>query len=176
MPDRPTEAERLTVLLQASTSDASHQRSAAFGAVYQELKAIARRQMRAEPAHTLQATALVHEAWLRLFGTRQQFASDSEFLAAAANTMRRVLIDHARGRGRQKRGAGVRPVPLDAVELATRADADELLAIDEAVAELERRDPRLAEQRNCACSPASTKPRSRVHSASANAPRAATGC
>jgi RNA polymerase sigma factor (TIGR02999 family) len=88
----------------------------------------------------------VHEAWLRLFGTRQHFANEAEFLAAAANTMRRVLIDHARGRGRQKRGAGVRPIPLDAVELATRADAEELLAIDEAVAELERRDPRLAEQ------------------------------
>ncbi|MEZ6036317.1 MAG: ECF-type sigma factor [Planctomycetota bacterium] len=145
MPEPP--AERLTLLLQAVGDDASEQRSVAFSHVYAELRRLAGQYLERERAgHTLQATALVHEAWLRLFGNRQQFASGREFFGAAANTMRRILVDHARTRGRHKRGGGKVCVPVDALELATRNDTDQLLALDDAVSELERQDPRLAEQ------------------------------
>ncbi len=145
--DQPPSTERLTLLLQAAGDQASNQRAVAFSSVYTELRRIARQHLAQERiGHTLQATALVHEAWLRLFGNQQSFASGQEFLAAAANTMRRVLVDHARARGRQKRGGGQRKVPLDALQLATMADADDVLCLDEAVSALEQRDPRLAEQ------------------------------
>lgn len=148
MPSEPTPpTHRLTLLLQASGTDAAAQRSVAFSGVYQELRRIARQHLGCERrGHTLQATALVHEAWLRLFGNEQEFATRQEFLAAAANTMRRILVDHARSRGRQKRGGGQRKLPLDAVELATSSDADDVLGVDEAITSLEQRDPRLAEQ------------------------------
>ncbi|MCB9886925.1 MAG: sigma-70 family RNA polymerase sigma factor [Planctomycetes bacterium] len=147
MPKDPSSTERLTMLLQAAGDDAGAQRSVAFSSVYAELRRIARQHLAQERiGHTLQATALVHEAWLRLFGNQQSFGSRQEFLAAAANTMRRILVDHARARGRRKRGGGQRKVPLDALQLATMTDADDVLSVDEAVTALEQRDPRLAEQ------------------------------
>ncbi len=143
----PPEAERLTLLLQAGGADADQKRSAAFACVYDELRRLAARHLERERSgHTLQATALVHEAWLKLFGNRQQFASGRDFFVAAAGTMRRILIDHARTRGRLRRGGGARRIALDAVELASTAEAGDLLAVDEAVTQLEQQDPRLAEQ------------------------------
>jgi RNA polymerase sigma factor (TIGR02999 family) len=147
MPPDPRPVEHLTSLLQDLHGDAAQLRTTAFSGVYAELRRIARQYLARERAgHTLQATALVHEAWLRLFGTEQVFGNGQEFLAAAANTMRRVLVDHARARGRQKRGSAPRRVPLDALQLATVADATEILAVDEAVQALDQLDPRLAEQ------------------------------
>lgn len=147
MPSDPRPVEHLTALLQDLHGDATERRTAAFSSIYADLRRIARQCLaRERSGHTLQATALVHEAWLRLFGTEQVFANGQEFLAAAANTMRRVLVDHARARGRQKRGSAPRRIPLDAVQLATVADATEILAIDEAVQALDQLDPRLAEQ------------------------------
>jgi RNA polymerase sigma factor (TIGR02999 family) len=147
MPEDPPETTRLTQLLQEVGEPAAGHCSAAFAAVYAELRRIARQHLGQERiGHTLQATALVHEAWLRLFGTRQAFANGQEFLAAAANTMRRVLIDHARSRRRDKRGGGQRLLPLDALQLATIQDPDHVLAVDEAVAALEAQDARLGEQ------------------------------
>ena len=147
MPEHPPETARLTLLLQEVGEPAADRCSAAFAGVYAELRKIARQHLGQERVgHTLQATALVHEAWLRLFGTRQSFASGQEFLAAAANTMRRVLIDHARNKRRDKRGGGQRLLPLDALQLATTQDPDHVLAVDEAVAALEAQDARLGEQ------------------------------
>lgn len=142
----PPSTARLTLWLEGGVRDDASTREGLFRAVYAELRGIARQQLAQErPGHTLQPTALVHEGWLRLLGSRQAFPSTAEFLAAAANTMRRVLVDHARTRGRHKRGGGASRLPLDAIELSSHASSDEVLGVDEAIAALERRDPRLAE-------------------------------
>ena len=90
--------------------------------VYDELRHVARRQLRREsPDHTLSATALVHEVYLRLLRQRQLAASDRDgFLAIAAQTMRRILVDHARARARVKRGGKDRPIALRSRWLLTR--------------------------------------------------------
>src|SRR5687768_4729985 len=117
--------------------------------VYEELKALARRRMADERAgHTLQATALVHEAYLRLVGpapgAAPGWSGRGHFYAAAAEAMRRILVEHARARGRSKRGGGAERVSLQSlasVELASACDADELLALDAAFEALERLSP-----------------------------------
>jgi RNA polymerase sigma factor (TIGR02999 family) len=115
-------------------------------AVYQQLREIARHRLAHEsPAHTLQATALVNEAYLRL--QRHDAIMRLErpaFLAAAAEAMRRVLIDHARTRNRTKRGAGRRPVLLDVAQLAADDDAELIMALDEALRRLEGSDAQAA--------------------------------
>ncbi|MCA8966934.1 MAG: RNA polymerase subunit sigma, partial [Planctomycetes bacterium] len=146
-PPRPDDVEQITLLLQQMKAGDPAAEAGLLPRLYDELRRVAQAQIGRERAsHTLQATALVHEAYLRVFGNRQQFASGREFFGAAANTMRRILVDHARTRGRHKRGGGKVCVPVDALELATRNDTDQLLALDDAVSELERQDPRLAEQ------------------------------
>lgn len=111
--------------------------------VYIELRQIASRKLAAEPAgHTLQPTALVHEAWLRLFGTsRPAFVSRAQFFAAAAEGMRRILIERARRKKALKRGAGAVPVNLEDVEVAARADDDTLLLVAEALERLAAEHP-----------------------------------
>ncbi len=116
--------------------------------VYQQLRRVAAKQMASERKdHTLQATALVHEAYLRLAGGAAiTWKSRAHFLAVAARAMRRIAIDHARDRGRIKRGGEVRRVPLGSVlDLLTEVDLDEAIAIDEAVERLAVKDPRMAE-------------------------------
>jgi RNA polymerase sigma factor (TIGR02999 family) len=116
--------------------------------VYEHLRQLARQRMAGQPAdHVLQATALVHEAYLRLVGGKRiDFAGRSHFFFAAADAMRRILIDHARARGRLKRGGGGRRLPLNNVlELATddRRTA-EILALDEALSRLQEQSPDVA--------------------------------
>jgi RNA polymerase sigma factor (TIGR02999 family) len=115
--------------------------------VYDELRQVARRQLRRESAgHTLSATALVHEVYLRLLRQRQLAATDRDaFLAIAAQTMRRILVDHARARSRLKRGGDDHPIRLeigDEVPLLTDREVDEVLAIDVALAHLAQVDER----------------------------------
>jgi RNA polymerase sigma factor (TIGR02999 family) len=120
--------------------------------VYDELRAIAGAQLRHErTGHTLGATALVHEAYVRLADRDHLEAKDrSHFFALAAQSMRRVLIDHARARRRQKRGLGVEGLPLDAVEnLVSDHAADELIALDEALGRLAAASPRAARVVEC---------------------------
>lgn len=115
--------------------------------VYAELRRQARRALRREgEGHTLQATALVHEAWLRLDGQHDaRWESRSQFLAVAAQTMRRVLVDHARARHALKRGGGGTQVTLgEANRAATTPDDVDVLALDEALARLAIMDPRKA--------------------------------
>jgi RNA polymerase sigma factor (TIGR02999 family) len=110
--------------------------------VYDELRALAAAKMAAEPAgHTLDATALVHEAYLRLVGAGEGrgWSDKAHFLAVAAQAMRRVLVDHARKRLRLKRGGGRRAVPLDG--LPAPAPDDDLVALDEALDALAAEDP-----------------------------------
>ena len=112
--------------------------------VYDELRKLAASQMaRERPGHTLDATALVHEAYLRLVGGDQPRDWDGRghFIAAAAEAMRRILVDQARARGCDKRGGRFRKLDVDAVDLATTAAPDELLLLDEALARLAVADP-----------------------------------
>ena len=114
--------------------------------VYAELRRIAARQLRGERAnHTLQPTALVHEVYLRLVDQRQVDWQDrAHFLGVAAQTMRRILVDHARRHDASKRGDGVPCVSIDdAAEIAASGEMP-LLALDEALGRLERVDPELA--------------------------------
>ncbi len=115
--------------------------------IYDELLALARSHMRHEKlGHTLQATALVHEAYLKLIGSDEiSWTSRASFFQASAKAMRRILIDHARRRGRVKRGGDRQREPLDAVDLAVSADRDQVEALDAAVSRLAERDPRAAD-------------------------------
>src|SRR5579872_6255851 len=111
--------------------------------VYDELRRLAAVKLAHEsPGQTLQATALVHEAYLRLIGGNEpKFQTRGHFFTAAAEAMRRILIDRARSRGRQKRGGGARRLELAELDLATPPPDDDLLALDEALSKLEAEDP-----------------------------------
>lgn len=111
--------------------------------LYDELRTLARQEMAGErPDHTLQPTAVVHEAYLRLVGGNgRSFDSRAHFLAAAATAIRRVLVDHARKRSRIKRGGGTIPAPLDGMDPAASLPAAELLDLDEALERLAAFDP-----------------------------------
>jgi RNA polymerase sigma factor (TIGR02999 family) len=115
--------------------------------VYEQLRARARKEMAAERAeHTLQPTALVHEAYMRLVGNHElTWQSRAHSYVAASEAMRRILIQHARKRGRIKRGGNLRRVPLDVVDLAERGDIEEIVSLDDAVRRLEERDKRAAD-------------------------------
>jgi RNA polymerase sigma factor (TIGR02999 family) len=116
--------------------------------VYDELRQLAAHKLAQEkPGQTLQATGLVHEAYVRLVDVQQAQHWDSRghFFAAAAEAMRRILIEAARYKGRQKRGGGLKRVDLDSANLGCVAAPDELLIIDEAIAKLAAQDPDAAE-------------------------------
>jgi RNA polymerase sigma factor (TIGR02999 family) len=114
-------------------------------ALYDELRRIARHHMRRERGnHTLQTTALVNEAYLRLTGVRMEYEDRVHFFAFAAQTMRRVLVDHARSRGYAKRGGGAAAIALEDGAMALPDRSAEIVALDEALFELARRDPRKA--------------------------------
>lgn len=116
-----------------------------LAAVYDQLRAIARERMRAEnPGHTLQATALVHEAFLRIGqGGRIAFRDRAHFFATAAEAMRRILIDHARARGAAKRTAPENE-PLSVADLARNPDPEQILALDRALQRLQDAEPEVA--------------------------------
>lgn len=113
--------------------------------VYAELRQLARAKMaREQPGHTLQPTALVHEAWMRLGDAR--FENRAHFFGAAAEAMRRILVERARRHHREKRGGGAEHLNVDDVEIAAPAANDaELLAVHEALDKLAADDPRRAE-------------------------------
>jgi RNA polymerase sigma factor (TIGR02999 family) len=116
--------------------------------VYDELRRLAAARMAAEPAgHTLQPTALVHEAYLRLVGdgAGPGWNGRGHFFAAAAEAMRRILINRARDKNRVKRGGGRRRVDLDALSDPAAAPADDLLDLDDALDALARSFPQAAE-------------------------------
>ena len=113
--------------------------------LYPELRRLARSAMRQERGeHTLQSTALVHEAYLRLAASEPAIESRAHFLALAARVMRQILIDHARGRHRLKRGGEQRRVSLTEADREGRENAFEILALDRALAALHAIDERRA--------------------------------
>jgi RNA polymerase sigma factor (TIGR02999 family) len=115
--------------------------------VYAELRRLAAQRMSREaPGHTLQPTALVHEAWLRLAGDKApEFQNRAHFFGAAAEAMRRILVESARRKKRVKHGGEMERVDLDAVELPAPMPDDELLALDEALDRLAKVDARAGE-------------------------------
>jgi len=115
--------------------------------VYQELKRLAHRYMqRQAPDHTLQTTALVHEAYLRLASQEEpSFANRTHFLAVAAKAMRQILVDHARASLRQKRGAGVKAVELDEIASLSPEPTREIIDLNEALEKLAALDVRKAQ-------------------------------
>ena len=135
----------ITLLLDAMRGGDGEAGAKMLPLVYAELRQLARVKMAGEqPGHTLQATALVHEAWLRLGDAR--FENRAHFFGAAAEAMRRILVERARRKQRGKRGAGVEHVDVDEIEIAAPvANDDELLAIHDALDRLAAHDPRKAE-------------------------------
>ena len=116
--------------------------------VYEELRKLAAAKLAHEkPGQTLQATALVHEAYLRLVDVEQaqQWDSRGHFFAAAAEAMRRILVENARRKNRVKRGANLQRHDLSKLQVATNASPEELLAIDEAINHLRAEHPEKAE-------------------------------
>ena len=117
-----------------------------FPLVYEQLRNLAQRRMKDERgSHTLQATALVHEVYLRIVAAGGgNWSSRTQFFFAAAEAMRRILIDHARARGQLKRGGGRRRLPLNVLDLASEEQIPQILALDEALLRLEEMSPAVA--------------------------------
>jgi RNA polymerase sigma factor (TIGR02999 family) len=150
-PDAGGTRPPLTELLRRAAAGEVGAADAALPLVYRELKALAEARMAGERRdHTLQATALVHETWLKLVGLGQQtWADRGSFYQAAATAMRRILVDHARRRMRHKRGGGARRDPMTLGGLAAPVVdvgcAATFLQLDEQIRRLEAEDPRAGE-------------------------------
>jgi len=141
-------AEDVTALLAAARGGDDGALERLLPVVYADLRAVAEREMRREAAgHTLQPTALVHEAYLRLAGAAESAGDRTHFLAIAARAMRQVLVDHARRRDAAKRGGGAPPVTLTDAVGAGPLDLDELLALDRALDTLDPRQRQVVECR-----------------------------
>ncbi len=136
----------ITALLGRVAGGDARAADALFPLVHQELRALAAGYLRRErPDHTLQATALVNEAYLKLVDQRQaQFQNRAHFLAVAATAMRRILVNHARDRGRLKRGGPIAHTVLDDSAALTQAPELDLVALDEAMSKLAAQDARKA--------------------------------
>jgi RNA polymerase sigma factor (TIGR02999 family) len=141
------DASREVTQILRDLGDSPEAAEALLPLVYEQLRAIAQKRMAGERAgHTLEATALVHEAYMRLLGNENiAWQSRGHFFGAAAESMRRILIDHARKKGSQKRGGGRKALAISVVDLATEHDPDDILALDEAITTLGAEDPRAAE-------------------------------
>lgn len=145
--DAPLPRPNVTELLVAWRSGDQAALESLVPIVHADLRQLARRHMRGERArHTMQTTALVNEAYLRLVDlSRVQWQDRGHFFAMASRLMRRILVDHARTRRMQKRGGGQRPAPLDeALGVAVERGTD-LVALDDALTMLAARDPRKAQ-------------------------------
>ena len=140
-PDEP-----ITELLEAVRRGDQAASDRLFSALYGELRRIARRERRRLNAgETLNTTAVVHEAYVRLLHDRDlPWESRAHLLGTAAVAMRRLLVDRARERQALKRGGGVVAEPVDEMEIAAARASDQVLALDEALNQLETADPRLA--------------------------------
>ncbi|MGO9433698.1 MAG: sigma-70 family RNA polymerase sigma factor [Terracidiphilus sp.] len=141
-----SENQDVTLLLSALTRGDKDAASKLIPVVYAELRRLAGSYMRRERTdHTLQATALVHEAYLKLVEQRSvDWQSRAHFFGVAAQLMRRILVDHARGHSRQKRGGEQVKVPLDEVFVFAERQADEVLAVNDSLEALAKIDPRQA--------------------------------
>ena len=136
-----SDVTRILSLIEQGNAQAAEQ---LLPLLYDELRRLAAAKLASEkPGQTLQATALVHEAYLRLVGSdnAQQWSSRGHFFAAAAESMRRILVESARRKNRLKHGGDLDRVEVELTELPTRMAADDLLALDEALQRLQQEDP-----------------------------------
>jgi RNA polymerase sigma-70 factor (ECF subfamily) len=139
----PTSSQEVTRLLRAWSRGDEAALEALIPLIYRELRQRAHRYMRRErPGHTLQTTALINEAYLRLAGSAIPWESRNQFFAIAARMMRRILVDHARTRRSLKRGGEGRPVSLDEEHLAGGQPDRDLVSLDESLDALATLDPR----------------------------------
>jgi RNA polymerase sigma factor (TIGR02999 family) len=147
-PEDPAQERARTVARLVETADvgASELAHELLPVLYEELRALARARLAREaPGRTLQATALVHEAYLRLVGNQDPgWNGRAHFFGAAAQAMRRILVEEARRKKRTKRGGGRERVDLADVEIPVEPPVSDVLAVDEAVKKLEESDPRKA--------------------------------
>ncbi len=137
----------LTVLLDRVAAGDRQSTDRLLDAVYDQLRKVAQQRMKDEkPGHTLQATALVHEAYLRLVRNNEklQWSSRAQFYVAAAQAMQRILVEHARRKKRLKRGGDRQPVVSNVVDLARDENLEDVVALHEAIDRLEKEDPRAA--------------------------------
>jgi RNA polymerase sigma-70 factor, ECF subfamily len=134
----------ITLLLLKAKDGDREAESALAPLVYDELRRLARRYMRNErPGHTLQATALVHEAYLKLIEQRDTtWQNRAHFFGVAAQLMRRILVDHARAKLAKKRGGSQQKISLDVPAALVPAQPEQFLALNEALDRLSQRDPR----------------------------------
>jgi RNA polymerase sigma factor (TIGR02999 family) len=136
----------ITLVIEAINRGDSQASEKLLPLVYSELRNLAAARMSQESAgHTLQPTALVHEAWLRLVGDdRQNWKGRAYFFAAAAEAMRRILVEHARRKARLKHGGGQQRFNIEELELAETEPDEKVLLVDDALARLERSNPERA--------------------------------
>jgi RNA polymerase sigma factor (TIGR02999 family) len=148
LPLRSARLSDLTRILQSAVRNDPDPTAAAelLPLVYEELRKLAAAHMAREPHQTLQPTALVHEAWVKLSGSdHQNWNGRGHFFGAAAEAMRRILIDRARKRNRQRHGGGLRRINLEDVSLAATTDDDTLLALNDALEKLAGESPEKAQ-------------------------------
>lgn len=136
----------ITLLLQATGRSEDNARDELFKLVYEELRRMAAMRMAREAAgQTLQPTALVHEAWLQLVGDgARSWENRAHFFGAAANAMRRILIDNARRKAALKHGGGQRRVLIEDLEISATTPDEHILLVNEALERLEAEDPEKA--------------------------------
>jgi len=134
----------VTNLLDAWSGGDSEALAELIPLVYDELRRMARRYMQSQPSgHTLQTTALIHEAYLKLADNKvKHFTNRSHFFAVAANAMRHILVDHARSRQSEKRGGGAQVIALDDAPIVSVERASEIVALDDALKNLSAIDER----------------------------------
>jgi RNA polymerase sigma factor (TIGR02999 family) len=139
--------EKITLLLHAINQGDAHASENLFTLIYQELRKMARAKMAREaPGHTLQPTALVHEAYIRLMsGEGSTWQNRAHFFGAAAEAMRRILIEHARRKLSDKRQGNRKKIDLEETMIVQEPEADELLALDEALTRLEQQDRQMSD-------------------------------
>jgi RNA polymerase sigma factor (TIGR02999 family) len=141
----PDDGELISVLVSRVAEGSAEAEGQLADTLYHQLRAVARRHLASERAgHTLSATALVHEAYLKIAAQRERPAERAHFLAVASMAMRRVLVSHARQRRAQKRGSGEGAVTLDDSLIGGATDLDGLLALDAALTRLEALSERQA--------------------------------
>ena len=138
--------DQLTSLLQSIEQGDSRAADELIPLVYEELRRLAASKMAREaPGQTLQATALVHEAWVRLAGEDHPWESRRHFFAAAAEAMRRILVDRARSKRRAKRGGNAEHIALEFIDAAVEAPDEELVRVHEALEHFADEEPVKAE-------------------------------
>jgi RNA polymerase sigma factor (TIGR02999 family) len=141
MSDKPAPVTRLIAAVRAGETDAMDR---LFEVVYEDLKRRAHAQLAGSP-RTLDTTALVHEAYLKLSGSaRPEWADAQHFFRVAARAMRQIVIDRARSRLTAKRGGGQALLDVDRIEVGADSAAEQMVALDDALSRLSRQDPRLA--------------------------------